>query len=103
MAFSASVEDYASYKPSYGQIDTEAIIDPVKDHFELMHEGWDGQCRVHGSVIHVDIINGKVWIEYDGTNRPVADELIEAGIPKEDIVLGFQPANLRPLTGFAVG
>jgi hypothetical protein len=44
-----------------------------------------------------------VWIQYDGTNRPVADELIEAGIPKEDIVLGFQPAEVRPLTGFAVG
>ncbi|HTU92858.1 MAG TPA: element excision factor XisI family protein, partial [Gemmataceae bacterium] len=40
---------------------------------------------------------------YDGTNRPVADELIAAGIPQEDIVLGFHPADVRPLTGFAVG
>src|SRR5437870_1702885 len=34
------IEDYASYKPSHGEIDTEAIIDPAKDHYEVMHVGW---------------------------------------------------------------
>jgi hypothetical protein len=97
------VEEYASYKPSHGQIETEAIVDPVKDHYEVMHVGWDGQRRVHGSVVHIDIIGGKVWVQYDGTSRPVADELVAAGIPREDIVLGFHPANVRPLTEFAVG
>jgi hypothetical protein len=97
------VEDYARYKPSHGQIDTEAIVDRDRDHYEVMHVGWDGQRRVHGSVIHLDIIDGKVWIQYDGTNRPVADELMAAGIPREDIVLGFHPADVRKLTGFAVG
>jgi hypothetical protein len=97
------IEEYASYKPSHGQIDTEAIIDPEKDHYEVMHVGWDGQRRVHGSVVHIDIIGGKVWIQYDGTNRPVADELLAAGIPREEIVLGFHPPHVRPLTDFAVG
>jgi hypothetical protein len=97
------IADYARYKPSHGQIETEAIVDPVQDHYEVMHVGWDGARRVHGSVVHLDIINGKVWIQYDGTSRPVADELIAAGIPQEDIVLGFHPDHVRPLTGFAVG
>ena len=97
------IEDYASYKPSNGQIDTEAIVDSAHDHYEVMHVGWDGQRRVHGSVIHLDIIDGKVWLQYDGTTRPVADELMAAGIPREDIVLGFHPADVRPLTSFAVG
>lgn len=96
------VEEYASYKPSHGQIETEAIVDPEKDHYEVMHVGWDGARRVHGSVIHLDIIDGKVWIQHDGTTRPVADELIAAGIPKEDIVLGFHPADVRQYTDFAV-
>jgi hypothetical protein len=97
------VEDYARCRPSHGQIDTEAVIDREKDHYEVMHVGWDGQRRVHGTVIHLDIINGKIWIQYDGTNRPVADELLAAGVPKEDIVLGFHPADVRPFTEFAVG
>src|SRR5438445_13633935 len=90
------VEDYASYKPSNGEIDTEAIVDPVRDHYEVMHIGWDGERRVHGSVIHMDIHDGKVWIQYDGTNRPVADELIAASVPQEDIVLAFHPAEVLP-------
>jgi hypothetical protein len=97
------IEEYASYKPSHGEIEAEAIIDRERDHYEVMHVGWDSVRRVHGSVIHLDIRGGKVWIQYDGTTQPVADELLAAGIPAEDIVLGFQPARRRPHTGFAVG
>ena len=97
------IEQYASWKPSNGQIDAEAIIDRSKDHYEVMHVGWDGVNRVHGCVIHLDIIGGKIWVQYDGTNRPVADELVAAGVPREDIVLGFQPAKVRQHTDFAVG
>jgi hypothetical protein len=97
------VEEYARHKPSHGQIETEAIVDAKGDHYEVMHVGWQNRRRVHGSVIHLDLIDGKVWIQYDGTNRPVAEELLAAGIPREDIVLGFQPADVRPLTEFASG
>ncbi|MCP4662360.1 MAG: XisI protein [bacterium] len=45
----------------------------------------------------------KVWIQYDGTDPGVARELVEAGIPREAIVLGFRPPHVRPHTGFAVG
>lgn len=67
-----------------------------------MHVGWDGVRRVHGSVVHIDIIGGKIWIQHDGTNRPVAEKLLDAGIPREDIVLGFHPEDLRKYTDFAV-
>src|SRR5438874_1759452 len=87
------IEEYASYKPSHGHIDSEAVVDAEHDHYEVMHVGWDGSRRVHGSVIHVDIIDGKVWVQYDGTNRPVAEALVAAGIPREQIVLGFHPED----------
>ena len=96
------IREYASYKPSHGEIDTEAIIDPEKDHYEVMHVGWDGDRRVHGSVVHIDIIDDKIWIQYDGTNRPVAEELLAAGITKDEIVLAFHPVDIRPHTEFAV-
>lgn len=97
------VHDYASTRPSHGQIDVEAIVDPVNDHYEVVHVGWHGHRRVHGSVLHLDIIHGKIWIQYDGTSRPVAEELMAAGVPREAIVLGFQPPHVRPYTDFAVG
>ena len=97
------IEEYASYKPSHGQIETEAVVDPEQDHYEVMHVGWDGMRRVHGAVVHIDIHGDKVWIQYDGTSRPVAEELVAAGIPREDIVLAFHPAELREHTGYGVG
>ncbi len=77
------------------------IID--KDHFELMAVGWHDRRRVHAAVLHLDIIDGKIWVQYDGTDRPVVDELEAAGVPKEDIVLAFHSPEVRKHTGFAVG
>ena len=85
------MNEYAGYKPSHGNIDTELIIDADKNHYELMHVGWDGCRRVHGSVVHIDIIADKIWIQ-----------LVRAGIPKNVIVLGFHPDNVRQYTGFAI-
>ncbi|MDB9517808.1 element excision factor XisI family protein [Roseofilum reptotaenium CS-1145] len=64
---------YGQYKPSNGEIEPEVILDLERDRYELMHVGWDNQRRVHGSVIHIDIIEGKIWIQHDGTNISVKD------------------------------
>jgi XisI protein len=98
----ALIEEYATYKPAHGEIDTEAVIDPARDHYEVIHVGWRGHRRIHGPVIHIDIIGGKVWVQHNGTNRPVAEELAAAGIPREDIVLGFHPPDVRRHTDYAV-
>lgn len=96
------IEEYARYKPSHGEIDTEIVIDPARDHYELLHLGFDGPRRVHGTVLHVDIRDEKIWIQYDGTDRPLAEELVRAGIPREAVVLAFYPPEVRPHTDFGV-
>ena len=96
-------EEYARYAPAYGDIRTEAVVDREHDHYEVMQVGWHDGRRVHGSVIHIDIRDGKVWIEYNGTDARIDEELAAAGIPRHDIVLGFQPPERRALTGFGVG
>jgi hypothetical protein len=97
------IQQYAEFKPANGQIETEAVMDMSRDHYEVIHVGWDGVRRVHGSVVHLDILDGKVWIQHDGTSRCVAEELEAAGIPREDIVLGFHPASVRELSGYGIG
>jgi hypothetical protein len=64
--------------------------------------GWQGNRRVHGCVIHIDLKGDKVWLQHDSTDAEIAMELVERGIPQEDIVLGFHPERWRPYTGFAV-
>ncbi len=64
--------------------------------------GRENVKRVHGCLAHVDLINGKIWIQRDGTEAGIADELIRAGVPKEQIVLGFRSPERRKLTELAV-
>ncbi len=54
-------------------------------------------------VIHVDIRDGKIWIQHDGTEEGIANDLMAAGVPQSDIVLGFHPPSERAYTPFAVG
>jgi hypothetical protein len=96
------IEHYAQFKPSYGEIEIETVLDDATGHYELMYVGWNRKERVHGAIIHVDLRGDKVWIQHDGTEAGIAEELVEAGIPREQIVLGFQGPEVRHHTGFAV-
>jgi XisI protein len=97
------IRGHAACEPSVGDIRVEVVFDDAPGHYDLMYAGWNGKHRVHGSVIHVDVHEGKVWIEHDGTEGGVALELVDAGVPREHIVLAFHHPSRRALTDFAVG
>jgi hypothetical protein len=78
------------------------VFDRDRDRYLLIDVGWDGKRRVHGCIVHIDIIDGKLWIQRDGTEQGIALDLEQAGIPKEHIVLGFREPELRQYTGYAV-
>src|SRR5436190_8577016 len=89
------LSDYARIPYAHGEIQTETVFDRKHDRYLLVNVGWDGGKRVHGSLVHIDIINSKVWIQRDGTEHGIAKELVQAGIPKDQIVLGFRPVEIR--------
>jgi hypothetical protein len=62
---------------------------------------WDGMA-VYGCVLHLDIKQGKIWIEQNMTEMRVAQELVDLGVAKKDIVLGFQAPEMRQYTDYAV-
>ncbi len=94
---------YESRKPAYGEIDVQVILDAERDHYQVMHVGWNQERWVHSCVIHIDIKAGKVWLQWNSTEDDIAAILAERGIAKEDIVLGFQPPFMRQFTEYAVG
>jgi len=63
--------------------------------------GREGAKRVHGCLIHVDIIHNKIWIQRDGTEDSIVSDLLQAGVPKDHIVLGFRSPEFRQYTEFA--
>lgn len=93
---------YAEMPCAYGEIEQYLIIDRARNHFMLFDVGWQQKRRVHECVTHVQIIDDKIWIQRDGIEDGITDELVEVGIPKDKIVLGFQPLSVRPHTGYAV-
>ncbi len=84
------------------EFETQVIFDTKNDHYQLLHLGWNDRTRTFGVSIHIDIKNGKVWIQRNSTDIDVALELVEKGIPKSDIVLGLQAPSMRKYTEFAV-
>ncbi|MBT9315042.1 XisI protein [Leptothoe spongobia] len=77
-------------------------LDETRDQYLWFHVGWQEKMRDFGVTVYLRIEQDKVWIEEDWTKQGIANELLEAGIPAEDIVLGFQHPSKRVLTEFAV-
>ncbi len=86
---------------AYDEYESQVVTDDEKGHFYLMKVGWDNMKRIHGCTIHMDLKGEKIWIQEDWTEYGVANELLDAGVPKEDIVLAFHAPYKRPYTGFA--
>jgi hypothetical protein len=97
------ITEYSQIGSSKDPIEQQLIFDTVDDHYQLMYVGWKNRRRYHGCVLHLDIKKGKIWIQHDGTEVGIANELVNLGVPKEDIVLAFHEPLVREYTGFAVG
>lgn len=98
------VKRIADMVPSLGDVENQTIIDDERGHYLLYSVGWEDSRWVYGSYVHIDVRpDGKVWLQHDGTDLRIADQLIENGIPKNEIVVGFQAPHARALMdGFAV-
>ena len=94
--------EYAQIPYAHGDIQIATVFDRESDRYLLMILGRDNGKRVHGCLVHIDIINGQVWIQRDGTEYGIANELVDAGVPKNRIVLGFRSPEIRKHTEFAV-
>ncbi|MCD9188930.1 MAG: XisI protein [Pyrinomonadaceae bacterium] len=97
-----TLKEYAAIPYSYGNIKRRTIFDRENDTYMLFVEGWDNDERVHGILIHVDIIDGKIWIQRDGTEDGIALDFENEGIKKSEIVLAFHEPEVRKFTDYAV-
>ncbi|BAY93532.1 MULTISPECIES: XisI protein [unclassified Tolypothrix] len=83
-------------------IESQLILDTKNAHYQLLELGWEGMKRIYNCVMHLDIKDGKIWIQRNMIDVDIAQELLEIGIKKEDIVLGLHPPYKRPYTGYGV-
>ncbi len=81
---------------------TQIIADKTNHHYLLLRLGWANQKHIHFCPFQFDIKNNKIWIQVNNTETMVADELMNRGIEKSDIVLAFHREDMRQFTGFSV-
>lgn len=101
------VEEVAALSPEIEDgIENQLITDDEHGHYLYFGVGWakENSGWMYASFIHIDVKpNGKVWIQHDGTDLRIANKLEEYGIPKSDIVIGFQaPAVRKYMDGYAL-
>jgi ketopantoate reductase len=82
------------------EYEVQAIFDNEHDHYQLLHVGWRNNHRQFGCILHLDIKQGKIWIQHDGTEIGIANQLVELGVPKQDIILAFHEPEVRQYTDF---
>jgi hypothetical protein len=97
-----TLQSYAALPYPYENVLTYVVVSRDHNHFFLMHEGWQGNQRMHGIVVHAEIREGLIWMHYDGIEDSTTADLVAAGVPKESIVLAFHPPYLREHTGYAI-
>lgn len=97
------MQEYADYfKVPDSELTYEFITDDARHHYQLVRLGWHQRKRVHVMIFHIDIIDGKIWIQQDNTEEGVANYLLEKGIQKSEIVLAYFSPEHREYTDFAV-
>ena len=86
-----------------GDIEDEVVFDEKNDRYLVMSVGWRHRPpgRVHDCVVHVDIIDGKLWVQGDNADVGLVRELEEAGVPRSDIVLGFRAPECHKSADYA--
>ena len=98
------ITDIASVPhPEPVQLTDRVVLDEASDTYLLIVNGWkDGYKRQHGIILHVEINDGKIWIQADGTEDGIAQALVDAGVPTDRIVLAFKSPRMREYSEFAV-
>ena len=73
------LQAHGQIKPVYGDIEMGVLFDKEQDRYQVIRTGWLRNRRVYGALVHIDIKDEKIWIQYDGTEIGVANELVERG------------------------
>jgi hypothetical protein len=96
------IAEYAQNRSNQKDVEVQIIFDTINDHYQLLYMGWEGYKRIFYPIIHIDIQGDKIWLQHNITEELVADDLMNQGIARHDIVLGLHHPSMRAYTDFAI-
>ncbi|TRU80360.1 MAG: XisI protein [Microcystis novacekii Mn_MB_F_20050700_S1] len=95
---------YAEISSQVPDQDIEEILifDDDRSQYLWFNIGWKNGNRIKAISVYLLLKNDKIYIEEDWTEAGIATELMRVGIPSSEIVLPFQPPEVRQFTEFAI-
>jgi len=96
--------EYAEISSQVPDQDTEEILifDDDRSQYFWFNICWKNGKRIKAISVYLRLKNDKIYIEEDWTEAGIATELMRVGIPSSEIVLAFQPPEVRQFTEFAI-
>ena len=85
--------DLMNSQPIEGEI-ISIVSDERQDEYLLVRYGFPRGVRTHYVKAHLRLFEGKVWVEYDMTHNSLAEDLEDEGVPREDIMVAFNPVAM---------
>ena len=83
------------------EVSDRLAFDESRDQYLWFRFGWSGNKLVQHMIVYICLKSNKIWVEQDATDLCIVDDLLAAGVPSDDIVLGFHHPSKRALTDFA--
>jgi hypothetical protein len=96
------LEEYAKVRYSNLDAENKLIADKANHRYQVVTIGWDKNKFIHDCPIHMDIINGKIWVQRNMTDIDLDTIFRENKVPKSDIVLGFLSPKMREYSDYAL-
>ncbi|WP_017307231.1 XisI protein [Spirulina subsalsa] len=96
------LQTQSGHNSSTSDVESQLIFDSEGDHYLWIDLGWVELESVYTCFLHLDIKEGKIWIQRNRTETDIAQALVKMGVPPEDIVLGLHPPYKRPYTGYGM-
>lgn len=104
-SYFTQLANQANHEIQNQNVEHQAIIDTINNHFQLIVIGWEDDLFIHEVLIHLHIHpeTGNIWI-YQNNTEIELDEVLGkiAEIPKKHFVLGFSPDYVREHSDYAV-
>ena len=87
----ALLSGYVSARGAKISTECQLIFEEANDHSLWIDLGWNESRRIYNPVMHLDIKEGRIWIQENMTDLDPAEDSIDLGVERLDIILGLQP------------
>jgi XisI protein len=89
------LQNFTSEESSKRSIRTVSVFDEAHNQYQILEMGWnESGHRVFQPIIHLELLDGKIWIQENVTDVDLVKELLEWEVETSDIVLGMHSENL---------